>query len=588
VVVCVAFAAVLRLPGRWTPLGDNALMSGWTRAVFSAHPPLVGGDARYGWNHLGPWLFYLFAVPVRLLGDSPVGLLVGAAALNVVSLALVLAAARRVAGGRAAAVIVGGALLFLLTAVGDRLIDPWNPYAVQLVFLVTVVSVWAVLNGAWRWLAVAIGAGSLCIQAHITFLVPVAGLVAVGVVYGIVNARRTTARRLIPAAVVAVVAWLPPAIDAVLPGRHNIADVVGFFIRPSHDRAVGFGRAAGAVLRETGLESSWLGWRVPLLGVIDSFTGAGGVLPGLGLLWLACAGISAHRRHDRPLGTLVALVAGLVPLAVLELSQGRGPLFPYLFGWVTILGILTWAVGLVAVVRRPGRTWTAVAIGAVPLMLAGTLAVTAADSGLPRSPRERPSDAALVDRLVNQFEGAVPRRGSYLLVHGQDCFSSIYEHGVTDRLRRDGYRIVVGPNEAVLFGRHMVDPRSQALPTITVLAPYETVPDGSRLVAVDDPLTPTERSEEAMLVDRLTGAYLAAGSQQAADIVRTFDGDTVGLAGFVHPDSALEGALKRVVALRKRGRAVAVVLGPSSVAPELRRGHIGQERVSSPGCTPPT
>jgi hypothetical protein len=121
---------------------------------------------------------------------------------------------------------------------------------------------------------------------------------------------------------------------------------------------------------------------------------------------------------------------------------------------------------------------------------------------------------------------------------------------------------------------------------VAILAAYETVPDSSHLVAVDNLLTPTERRQEAMLVERLTAAYLAAGSHNAAAIVQTFDGDTVGLAGFVHPDRALEGELRRVVELRKRGRAVAVVLGPPSKAPEPR--DIRHEQLPSLSCNPPT
>ena len=194
-------AAIVRLPRSWTPLGDNALMRMWTDAVGTITTPLVGGDARFGWNHLGPWIFYLMAVPYRLLGSSAVGLLVGAAAINVVSLLMTLRCVRGFAGERSSGLIAAGALLFLLTATGDRLIDPWNPYVAQMPFLLSVVSCWAVINRQWRWLPWLVGAGSLSVQSHITFLVPVMVLVILAMVT-VVRSRSYVDKRVARSAIV--------------------------------------------------------------------------------------------------------------------------------------------------------------------------------------------------------------------------------------------------------------------------------------------------------------------------------------------------------------------------------------------------
>ena len=123
----------------WLPLGDNALMRMWTDAVGGRNTPLVGGDSRFGWNHLGPWLFYLMAIPYRLLGRSASGLLIGAGAINVLSIVMICRCVRSIANEQLAALFSGGAILFVLTAHGPRLVDPWNPYVAQLPFLLAVV-----------------------------------------------------------------------------------------------------------------------------------------------------------------------------------------------------------------------------------------------------------------------------------------------------------------------------------------------------------------------------------------------------------------------------------------------------------------
>lgn len=49
------------------------------------------------------------------------------------------------------------------------------------------------------------------------------------------------------------------------------------------------------------------------------------------------------------------------------------------------------------------------------------------------------------------------RKTRYQLLHSNDAYSSIYEMGVVDELRHDGYDITVSPNAVVLFPRHMTD-----------------------------------------------------------------------------------------------------------------------------------
>ena len=555
-----AAAAITRLPAHWTPLGDNALVELWTRAVGSSSTPLVGGDARFGWNHLGPWVFYLLALPYRLLGSSAVGLLVGAAAINIVTLVAVMRCVRAVAGRGAAAVIAAGALLFFITATGDRLIDPWNPFVVQMPFLLAVVACWAVVNRLWFWCAWLVGAASLCVQSHIAFLAPAAVLVAIGGV-ALWRAPQGERRRpLVRTAVVAVIAWTPTAIDLFLPHRHNLYRVVKYFAQSSPSATAGVSTGLRVVLRETGLRASWLGGRVGVHLFTAGFDGGVGVLPGIGLVALVLVGLLAHRRRDSVIRSLALLLGVLLVVAVAEMSSARGELYPYLFGWVTIVGMLCWAAAICGAVRMipvagldERLPWLTVA-ASLGLLAAGVGSIT------PRSPLERAGDDAIVRRLVAQVEPALQRGRRYRLQHGEDAFSSIYEHGLVNALRGDGYPVVVDPLAAVLFGHQLTDPNAAAYPTLAVVAPYEATPPGWTVIGLSDPLTTAERAHEAELVSTLCSAYAQTANKVASDIVRTADGNLVLVALLVDSDPSHGPLLQDLAALRSRGRSIAVEL----------------------------
>ena len=559
-IATVFAAALVRLPRTWTPLGDNALMRMWTDAVGTNATPLVGGDARFGWNHLGPWIFYLMAIPYRLVGSAAVGLLVGAAAINVVSLLITLRCVRGLAGERSAAVVAAGALLFLLTATGNRLIDPWNPYVVQMPFLLSLVACWAVINRQWRWLPWLVGAGSLSVQSHITFVVPVMVLVILATVTVVRSDSSLTKPAVRSAVIVAAIAWLPTLIDLFLPQRHNLYRVGRFFAQTSSAPTNGVHAGVAVVLRETGLRASWLGAHLGRRPFVDGFDGGLGLLPGVGVALLIVAAVVALRRRDTVLGSLVLILGLLLPAAVVEMALGQGELFPYLFGWVTLVGMMCWVAGILVVLqtfKAAAVKWT-LATGAVALAIC--LLATGFTAGLPRSPRERGGDATLVRQLVVQTELRLSRETRYRLVHGSDAYSSIYELGVVGELRHDGYHIAVEPNAVVLFGRHMIDNRAASYPILKIVAPYESAGPNENVVALSDPLSPTERSHEALLVTTLATSYERDASPDAANIVRYFDGDLVLVAGFVHPDPQLEPLLRDLASSRKRGRSIAVIV----------------------------
>ena len=489
-VVIAAVAVAVRSSVWWVPLGDQALTDLWTHFVGGPHTPLVGGDARYGWNHLGPWLFYLLAIPTRILGGSSRGLLVGAGAINVAATYIIGRAGRTIGGTRLGAALCVMAIIGVLIVPGPRLVDPWNPYIAQLVLFAALVACWAIMLGHTAWLACLVGLCSLAVQAHITFVAPVSALIGLTVGSIVVLRRHPSRLQVTAAALVAVPAWLPALIDLVLPHHHNMYRVARFFATASPGGG-GLGTSLRVLLRETGLDADWLGGRPPV-GLGDhAFTGGVGFGPGLGLVALTWTIVRAWRRREPSTIALVAIIVTLLAAATVSFAASTGPLYPYLFGWVSIVGMVTTLSPLLAhLASAPHPRHTPLLAWASAVAAAALLTITSVGAAPPRSPLERPGDAHRVAAAAKAASNQLDHHQRYWLVHGSDACNSVFELGVVDQLRRDNVDIVVEPDAYVLFGRALVDPDASRHPRIEVVAPYDTPPFGFVPLVVDDPLTP--------------------------------------------------------------------------------------------------
>jgi hypothetical protein len=233
----VVFATIRGLARGYEPVGDNALIELRARDVFTDHWPLLGTwssasvAAGQDLNHPGPLLFDLFAVPVRLLGGR-VGIAVGAAALNIAALWGSALAARRVGGDVAALATALAAAVLAWTMGSEVLFDAWQPNILVLPFFAFLVLVWAVFAGHGTALPWAVAVGSLCVQAHLSYLFVVPALLGAGVVALWLDSRaalwRRHGRALLLALAVGLLAWAQPLLEQVFgPGRGNISRLAG-------------------------------------------------------------------------------------------------------------------------------------------------------------------------------------------------------------------------------------------------------------------------------------------------------------------------------------------------------------------------
>ena len=215
----VVFSTIRGLVRGFQPIGDNALIELRAWDVFTSDRPLLGtwssASVATGLdvNHPGPLLFDYFALPVRLLGGR-FGLAFGAAVLNLGALWASVLVARRV-GGAATALATAVAAAVLTWAMGSELLfDTWQPNILVLPFFCFLVLMWAVWCGHAGALPWAVLVGSLCVQAHLSYLFLVPALLIGAVVVLIVRDGRQTwsqhHRSFVLAIVVGVVAWAQP------------------------------------------------------------------------------------------------------------------------------------------------------------------------------------------------------------------------------------------------------------------------------------------------------------------------------------------------------------------------------------------
>ena len=144
-----AARASLRLP--WNPSGDWALLA--MRVEDVGHvTPLLGPYSRFGWNHPGPLMFWVLAVPYHLAGGAAEALLASTAWVNALALGGSVGVAWR-RGRLPLAASTTVALMILTRAIGpEQLRDPWNPYITMLPLALFVFLVWSGVEGdRWAW-----------------------------------------------------------------------------------------------------------------------------------------------------------------------------------------------------------------------------------------------------------------------------------------------------------------------------------------------------------------------------------------------------------------------------------------------------
>jgi hypothetical protein len=479
-VLPVLIATVSALVRDELPVGDNALITLRAADVGTEHNPLLGTWSSASistgtvLHHPGPLFFEYLALPVRLLGPPWVALGVGL--LNAAAIVGIAVIGARRGGAPLMAVATAIAAALSWTLGSYRLVEPWQPHAMLLPFLLFLMLVWTVSCGdgpALPWLVLV---GSLVLQTHLSYVLLVSGLSVWAVVWLLLSGRghreqpgrRSTRWWFGVSGLVLAVCWALPLWQQFTSGdTGNLGRLVG---RAGDGEAtVGFEVAARMLASVLTLPMWWLrpSFRDAWLRSENQYAVGQSDLPSLALavaglvvlaLVLAACWWLARRRQDgdaaRAVTTAaVALVIGLVTAAVVP--AGVFGIAPHQFRWLWPLAAFTTfaiaGVAVRAIAATPDRAWRVTVAAVAVAVVLGLLNIRPADAGVAAQPvaMERATELA---RHMGVLEDEGP-----LLVKWPPLFNDPFAGAVMVELQRRGIPFLVEAPYGPQVGSSRVD-----------------------------------------------------------------------------------------------------------------------------------
>ncbi len=551
----VVALVALRRP-HWYPLLDMAQTEIRVRDITGGHPPLIGLAGRIGpfgpdgGSHPGPLSFYALWPVWKVFGGSAFGMFASTVVLDIVAIGLALWMALR-RGGRPVLLGIAAVLAVLLRAYGAYLLTlPWNPYLPVLWWFVFVLALWSVLADDLAMLPVAVLAGSLCAQTHISYLGLIGGLVVVGIL-GIVrfafrhrgdaDARRAMWRWGGISLALGAVLWTPPVIDEVAHSPGNLSVIRDYFSHPP-DSPIGFGRGVGVLLSQL---NPWTLVTHILVHDGGGLEVTGSRIPGAFLLIAFGASVVvAWRLRQRLLLALDTVVVVALGLGLVSAARIFGTVWFYLLLWAwalcaLILFTIGWTVvELVRARNQPGPTARLAPAGGAALAgLAVVMSVVfafQASSVTAQTPRLNRTLGAVVGpaAIVLAHREARGAKGPYLVTWLPDAEAiGSAGYGLLNELYRRGFD--VRAEEAFRPGAtryHVIDDRH---PTLEVhLATGPDIANWKRdsrfaEVASFDPRSASERATFDALHEHVVGDLRRAGLD---NLVRQVDDNLFMLA----------------------------------------------------------
>ena len=390
--------------------GDLAVIESYTIHALNGQA-LLGPYSRFQWNHPGPMYFLLLA-PFYVLSEyRAVALAVGAMAINMGALAIMVWTAARL-GRPTFALIATGLSVVYVARVGDSLTSAWNPHVLGLPLMALVVTCAALVTAGPHWLPAVAVVATYLVQTHVGLAPVVLSLCAVSFGAAAWVARRSTLpdervrldRAVRRTAWLLLLLWLLPLAEQLSGSPGNLTRLVRFFrTDPLPNQAFADAFSAWADLTTAFLRQDF---KVAYGGAVFQPSAVWWSRPAamLQVALVAWAALSAARNGHRfhvALGLLLLIASAA---SVWSISRVKGPLYDHVVFWVTGLGVLNTAAAVDALLfaRRQPSTSTgrrAVGVGCAALLL---LAAFPAGEQLARQRRyaARPSgDDVTVQRL---------------------------------------------------------------------------------------------------------------------------------------------------------------------------------------------
>jgi len=542
----------------WRPTLDLAWTELRVRDVGTRHTPLIGLVGRIGpsgpnqGSHPGPLSFYALAPFYRAYGASSWALEAAAATLNLLATGIALWIATR-RGGIRLVLAVAAMLALVLHFYGPSILtQAWNPYMPPMWWMVFLLACWSVLCDDFVMLPIAVVAGSFCMQTHVPYVGPVAGVGAVTIAltaFSVVRRRGDDAlvKRLVTwgigAVVVLVVVWLPPVIDQLRHSPGNISTLLDYFQHPP-ESPVGVRRGVEELLAQVNpvkiLTDVFL---KPQGGQVIKTKNTSPWWPGALLIaaWIGSV-VVAYRLRIRRLLALDVVIGSALAFGAIAASRIFGLVWFYLVMWAWVVSglmllALVWAAAaaLERVVPRDrlasARTAGAVGLVAVTVVFTARFVVDASRVDVPD-----PTLSAVLAKIVPQTAAALRASDSgpdapYLVTWTDPATIGAPGYGLVNELDRLGFDVGVLEYAGPGATRHRVrDPADAAaevhLSVGSDIQLWRARPD-VREIAHFDPRSPAERERYERLHARILSSLRARGLD---DLAAGVDGNGFGTA----------------------------------------------------------
>jgi len=348
----VIASTIEAITNSWIPVGDDAVIAVRAYDVFSVHTPLLGqysaaSGLSGGTSHsLGPMLYWMLALPVRVGGST--GLVVAMGLLNTVAVMGSVALAHRRGGVVLAAATGIGLALVCASLPPETLHSVWNPSAGQLPLAALIFLCWSLACGEIRLLPLTVLVASFLAQCHLTYVLPGLGLLAVGL-GGLALARAWERRQVIAAVVVGLVCWSFPLIEQATTWPGNFGATAAKAV--SGEPTLGPEAGLHAVGRAVGMPPWWLRPPQDPLARLGDVVSSPPVLQSLsavlvvgGLIVMVIAGLRSGRRDAAAAGALGLVMCVALALVASSTPKEEGLVFTiaYTLRWASPAGMWIW------------------------------------------------------------------------------------------------------------------------------------------------------------------------------------------------------------------------------------------------------
>jgi hypothetical protein len=211
----------------WRPVGDDATIAVKAYQSLGSRPPVLGhvaiqlGETSPVFD-VGPWHFYLLAVPVHI--DPLRGLLWGSALACAAVLSLAIEALWRSFGELHVAVFVGAVLLVVINAPILVAHVAWNPYFGMFWLFATFALAYVVARGRTGWFPALVAVAAVTICAHTLYdLICVLVLVAAVALSAVARPLSESRRHYVIGVAVGAVMALPTILQQLLGRSGNLS-----------------------------------------------------------------------------------------------------------------------------------------------------------------------------------------------------------------------------------------------------------------------------------------------------------------------------------------------------------------------------